>query len=36
MLICVVWKSADDGFADESEGEKGFGFDQDSDDSVII
>jgi len=36
MLIHMVGRSADDSFADESEGEKEFGFDQGYDDSVII
>ena len=36
MLIRVVWKSADNGLADESDREKGFGFYQNSDDSVNI
>ena len=36
MLIRMVGQSADGGFTDKSEGEKEFGFDQDSDGSVII
>ena len=36
MLICMVWQLADDSVANESEGERKFRFDQDSDDLVII
>ena len=36
MLIRMVGQSVDGGFTDKSEGKKEFGFDQDSDDSVIV